>query len=190
MTVDRKFREASLVTGIVTFTNFVLSTNRARAIDEYLRATPNMAREEYDEWIAELRRSCTTRELVVHNRVVLAARSEMAKRLIGTQAFTGTVNYGAIGTGSTAVADTDTVLDTEAARVQVATATQTGDQINVDFYFNKASASGTFEEFALFIDGTASADTGLMFNRALTGGWVKSSLEGMTVSVQINFSAV
>lgn len=177
------------IRGIITFTNFVLASDRARAIDEYLRVTPNLAKREYDEWIAELRRTCTIRELVVHNQVILAARAEMVKRLIGTQAYTGTVNYGAIGTGSTAVADSDTVLDTEAARVMIATKTQTDDEVSLDFYFNKASANGTFEEFGLFIDGTASADTGLMFNRALTGGWVKSSLEAMTVSIQINLSA-
>jgi len=184
-----RLREQTGIRGIITFTNFVLSSDRARAIDEYLRITPNMAKREYDEWIAELRRICTTRELVVHNRVVLGARAEMAKRLIGTQAYTGTVNYGAIGTGSTAVTDTDTVLDTEAARVLIATKTQTDDEVSIDFYFNKASANGTFEEFALFVDGTASADSGLMFNRALTGGWVKSSLEAMTVSIQINLNA-
>ncbi len=189
--MDRHYllKERVRLKGIITFTNFVLSSDRARAIDEYLRVTPNMAKREFDEWIAELRRTCTTRELVVHNLVVLAARAEMAKRLIGTQAYTGTINYGAIGTGSTAVADSDTVLDTEDARVMIATKTQTNDEVSLDFYFNKASANGTFEEFGLFIDGTGTADTGLMFNRALTGGWVKSSLEAMTVSIQISLNA-
>lgn len=184
-----RIRDRLGIRGIITFTNFVLSTDRARAIDEYLRITPNMDKREYDLWIGELRRSCTIRELVVHNQVVLAARSEMAKRLIGTQVYTGTVNYGAIGTGGTLVTDADTTLDTEAARVMIATKTQTDDEVSLDFYFNKASANGTFEEFGLFIDGTASADSGLMFNRALTGGWVKSSLEAMTVSIQINLNA-
>ncbi len=185
----KQIHDCAGIQGIITFTNFMLSSDRARAIDEYLRTVASINKRDFDMWIDELRRTCTTRELVVHNLVVLAARAEMAKRLIGTQAYTGTVNYGAIGTGSTAVADSDTVLDTEAARVMIATKTQTDDEVSLDFYFNKASANGTFEEFGLFIDGTGSADTGLMFNRALTGGWVKSSLEALTVSVQININA-
>ncbi len=186
MSTDRHLQDRARIEGIVTFTNFELRTDRALAIDEYLRTAVGISKEEYDLWIAELRRTCPTRELVVHNRVVLGARTEMAKRLIGTQAYTGTVNYGAIGTDDTAVSDSDSQLGAEAARVQIATKTQTDDQVSLDFYFNKGSASGTFEEFALFIDGTGSADSGLMFNRALTGGWEKSSLEAMTVSIQID----
>lgn len=186
MSQPNEVRDKVGIEGIVTFTNFELSAPRALAIDEYLHTHRDIDEADYNFWLDELRQTCRTRQLLVHNRVVLAARTEMAKRLIGTQAYTGTINYGAIGTGSTAVTDADAVLDTEAARVQIATKTQTDDEVALDFYFNKASASGTFEEFGLFIDGSASADTGLLFNRALTGGWVKSSLEAMTVSIQIN----
>ena len=139
--------------------------------------------------IRELGQLSTRRVLTVNNQVILAARSELAKRLCGTQAYTGTINYGALGTGSTAIADADTVLDTEVARALVATATQTTDSATIDFYFSKSSTNGTYQEFGTFIDGTATVDTGLLFNRALTGGWTKTSLEAMTVSCQFTFNA-
>jgi hypothetical protein len=138
--------------------------------------------------LAELKQLCVPRTLVVSNQVVLAARSELAKRLVGSPAYTGTINYGALGTGVTAIADANTQLATEVARVLVATATQTNDQAAIDFYFSKSSTNGTYQEFGTFIDGTGSANSGLLFNRALTGGWTKSSLEAMTVSVQLTFS--
>jgi hypothetical protein len=41
----------------------------------------------------------------------------------------------------------------------------------------------------MFIDGDAAADSGQLFNHALTGGWTKTDTEAMTVSVQININA-
>ena len=182
-------KENGTVRGLITFRNFVLSTPRAQDIDRILSNPSAISPASYRALIEELTQLCTPRVLSVSNQVILAARSELAKRLTGDAATTGIINYGALGSGSTAVNDADTVLDTEVARVLVATATQTDDEAAIDFYFSKSSTNGTYEEFGTFIDGTGSADSGLLFNRALTGGWTKSSLEAMTVSVQLTFSA-
>lgn len=181
--------EKTGIQGIITFRNFPILHAHAKQIDEYLATAHNIPRETYRNLIQELKALCAVRELTVSNQVILAARSELAKRLCGTQAYTGTINYGALGSGSTAISDADIMLDTEVARALVATATQTSDSATIDFYFSKSSTNGTYQEFGTFIDGTASADTGLLFNRALTGGWTKTSLEAMTVSGQLLFSA-
>lgn len=185
----REVEERSGISGIITFQNFRIETPRAEEIDRYLAEAVNVPHETYRKLIRELGNLCQRRVLMVHNQVILAARSEIAKRLCGTQAYTGTINYGALGTGSTAVADANTQLATEAVRALVATATQTNDTATVDFYYSKASWNGTAQEFGTFIDGTASANSGLLFNRALTGGWTKSSTESLTVSVQFNINA-
>lgn len=184
-------REQKTFEGILTFENFLIDSPRAAEIDRMLgyhaqgaRMHPNL----YRSLVDELRGLCSVRRMVTHNMVVKAARSAIAGRLVGETAYTGTINYGALGSGATAVADTDTVLDTEVARVIYATYARTDDVATVDFYYNKASTNGTYQEFGTFIDATATVDTGLMFNRALTGGWTKSSSEAMTVSLQITVS--
>jgi hypothetical protein len=54
---------------------------------------------------------------------------------------------------------------------------------NYQFY-SKADTNGTYQEFGTFIDGSASANSGQLFTRMLTGGWTKTSSESMTVSAQ------
>ena len=54
----------------------------------------------------------------------------------------------------------------------------------IDFFYAKADTNGTYEEFGTFIDGTASADTGQMFTHLITGSWVKTASESMTVACQ------
>lgn len=188
----KKIKDGESVEGLLTFTNYELDPKCARAveIDCILRNAVNIPKKIFDDLIAEFRSLCKVRVFHTTNRVLLAARGMQAGRLVGVTTYSGTVNYGALGTGSTAVDDADVDLDTEVKRKLYATRTQTDDSVVLDFYYSKSDTNGTYEEFALFIDGTASADTGLMFNRALTGGWVKTALEAMTVSIQININAV
>lgn len=168
--MNSRCSDQGTVHGIIAFENYLIESPRAQQIDQYLSEARNVSRETFKALIAELRLLCPTTGLAVRNQVVLAARSELAKRLIGTHAYTGTINYGALGTGSTSVADANTQLATEVARVLVATTSRTDDQVTIDFYFSKSSTNGTYQEFGTFIDGTTSANTGLLFNRALTGG--------------------
>lgn len=190
--LTKKLQTDESVEGLITFVNYDLSHAPARAyhIDKILRHAKNIKHGLWRELVEELGRLTTVKTYSFKNRVVLGARTMQAGRLIGVTTYTGIVNYGALGTGSTAVTDADSVLDTEVKRKQVASTAQTNDQVSIDFYYSKSDTNGTYQEFGLFIDGTSTVDTGLMFNRALTGGWTKSSLESMTVSIQININAV
>lgn len=129
-----------------------------------------------------------TRELVVENLVATVGRSALAQRLAGTTTYTGTINYGALGSSATAVANGDTQLGTEVFRKVVASSSYTTNVAFIDFFYSKADTNGTYAEFGTVIDGTASANTGQLFTHALTGGWTKSSSESMTVSCQYTFT--
>ena len=129
---------------------------------------------------------CQIREKVFYNMVVLTGRSVFARLLVGDTTYTGAINYGCLGTATPTIADSDTQLGTEVFRKQVATKTRTNTTVNIDFYYSKADTNGTYNEFGMEIDGTATANTGQLFNHVLTGGWTKSSSESMTVSAQIN----
>ncbi len=101
------------------------------------------------------------------------------------------VNYGAIGSGSTAPAVTDTQLQTEVARVLVTLGTETGyNAAQFQFFFADASlANGSYREFGTFVGGTASANTGSIFNRALFAStYTKAAGTDTTVEVDITFN--
>lgn len=181
--------ERTGVTGALLIRNFTIENAGAIEIDRQLRNAHDIPKPEYDRLINHLGWLCPTRELIIPNLVVLSGRAVMARMLIGDTEFTGAINYGALGSGSAAPDASDTVLDTEVARKLFARRTRTNAQCNFDFFYSMADTDGTYEEFGMFIDGTASADSGQLFNRALTGGWAKTDTEAMTVSVQININA-
>lgn len=90
--------------------------------------------------------------------------------------------YLALGTGSTAVTDTDTTLDTEIFRTPIVTQTDvaTG-EILTEFIVLDSEAVGNLEEIGIFAGSTATAsvDTGTLISRIL---WtkVKSASEEIT----------
>jgi hypothetical protein len=175
--------------GSLLFRNFELSSDRAREINDVLGTAHDVPEPLYASLLEELETLCPVRQFLTHNLVVLTGRSVLAGLLIGETTYTGAINYGALGSGSAAPASSDTQLGTEVKRKLYARRTHSSNQAGLDFFFSKADTSGTYNEFGLFIDGTSVANSGQLFNRALTGGWTKSSSEAMTVSITINVNA-
>lgn len=186
--VNENVKEASGIRGRLHFTNYALETPRAFEIAAILETAHDMASEVYDRLVAELKSICATREYQVDNLVVLTGRAVFARRLVGDLTYTGTVNYGALGTSTSAVASGNTQLGTEVARKLFARRTRTNAQVSFDFFYSKSDTDGTYEEFGMFIDGTSTANSGQLFNRALTGGWTKTNNEAMTVSVTVDIN--
>lgn len=114
----------------------------------------------------------------------------LMERLSGSTTYTGIINYGAIGTSATAPATSDTQLTAEVARTTVATATISGNVLTCKFFFADANlANGTYREFGTFVDGTASANSGRLFNHALFGTpHTKATGEDTTVQVDFTLS--
>src|SRR5262245_2335307 len=137
--------ETSGIRGVLTIQNFALSDDpRVQDLDRRLRTAHDILPSYYRQLLTELRSLCPVSELVKTNRVVLVARSEMAKRLICTAAYSGAINYGALGSASTAISDSNSQLATEVARKLYAARTQTNDTVTVDFYYSKADTNGTY----------------------------------------------
>lgn len=168
---------------------FDMSCKRAMAIEaeiqEFLRSPLRFQnREHYLEMINELRRLFKVREYAVNNIIVTAGRSVEAQRLANITTYTGIINYGLLGSGSTTPSNANTQLATEVFRKVVASASATANVSFIDFFYSKADTNGTYNEFGTVIDGTGSANTGQLYTRALTGGWTKSASESMTVACQ------
>lgn len=175
------------IRGIVTVRNFLIpDTPEAHRLDEFLKTSVNVNTKKYRAAVKALGELCETKEHVFFNQVHRVGREVFARMLVGDSTYTGEINYGALGSGSAAIVDTDTTLGTEVARKPIASRSRTNDSVTIDFYYSKSDTDGTYEEFACFIDGSAAADSGQMFNRVLTGGWSKSATEAMTVSVQFD----
>lgn len=184
----------------------IIGTHTARAYDMRSAAAQELEREiilhiiarpqretsehraRYEALTERLKRFYLVRESVVENLITTVGRSVLAQRLANTTTYTGIINYGALGSSSTAVANGDTQLGTEVFRKVTASTSFTTNTAFIDFFYAKADTNGTYQEFGTFIDGSAGANTGQMFTHALTGGWVKLSTESMTVSTQYTFS--
>jgi hypothetical protein len=187
--MEAALNDPARVTGRLTLSNFLLTSPRAREIDARLRSAHDMPQQQWHSLMRELALLCPIRTLEKRNTVVLSGRSVMARILLGDTTYSGAINYGALGTDSTAPAASDTALGAEVARKLFARRTRTDAQLNFDFFYSQLDTDGTYEEFGMFIDGDAAADSGQLFNHALTGGWTKTDTEAMTVSVTININA-
>ena len=125
------------------------------------------------------------RHHAAHNLIVTIGRNVLARLLTGDTTYSGQINYGALGSSSAAVNNSDTQLGTEVYRKLFASHTTDGNNIAyVDFFYAATDTNGTYNEFGNFIDGNAGANTGRLFSHILTGGWVKTNVQSMFISCQ------
>lgn len=121
------------------------------------------------------------------NLVVTASKAGFAGRLNNETSFTGVINYGAVGTSTSTPASGDTTLGTELARVVVSSNSRASNVATIEFYYSPTEANGTLTEFGAFIDGTATANSGTLFDR-VTIAVTKTSLNSLTISLVITVS--
>lgn len=180
-----------MLAGKVTFETVAIETPEAMAIDAMLRDA-HMMGDKFHESIHRLMQLAGgVRRQTFKNRVHLSGREVFSRILFGDPSYAGTgaINWGALGTGNGAINDADTTLNAEAVRKQIGNKTRSGDSMTFYFYYSTSDWDGMVEEFGTFIDGTASADSGDMYNRVRDLGWVKSATEALTVSVQFDINA-
>ncbi len=186
--MQKSLKEKGQITCEINITVYDTSTAKGHALEqkiEALIAGPRFEgyREKYLFLVREMRDLFFVREYKVTNLITTEGRAVLAARLANDTTYTGIINYGALGSSATAPTNADTQMTAEVFRKVVASASDTTNQAFIDFFYSKADTNGTYEEFGTFIDGTATINTGQMFTHALTGGWVKSASESLTVSV-------
>jgi len=115
------------------------------------------------------------------NLIVNAGLAIVAQRLAGDDTYSLEINYGALGDGSGAIADSDTEMENEIYRKLASSSSHDGKTAYIDFFYEKADVAGTFTRFANFIDGEAGADTGIMWSH-LPVNWTKTLNDGLFVS--------
>ncbi len=183
------------IIGIHTFRNYDMRSEEAQGLECEIKSHIEQRsiwdqrghRARYTELLEKLKKFMTA-ERVVKNLITTVGRSVVAQRLANVTTYTGVINYGALGSSSTAVANGDTQLTAEVFRKVTASTSYTTNTAFIDFFYSKADTNGTYAEFGTFIDGSGSANSGQIFTHALTGGWTKLSSESMTVSCQYTMS--
>jgi len=121
------------------------------------------------------------------NLIPTTGRNVLARRLAGDITYSGEVDYGALGSGTTAFTNASTQLNTEVYRAQAASQSFDNNIAYIDWFIASGDvANQTFEEFGAFIDGSAAADTGQAWSLLITGGWVKSGSIYISAKYTIN----
>lgn len=129
-------------------------------------------------------------EVKEYDNIVVNAFKNATAALLGNEsgAFSGVINYGAVGTSSSSPAVTDTQLGTEIARAVVyGTPSRTANVVTIEFYFGPTEANGTLTEFGAFVDGTSTVNTGTMFDR-VNISVTKTSLNSLIIALTITVS--
>lgn len=111
-------------------------------------------------------------------------------RLGGVLTYSLDLTYADIGTGNTAPAITDTVLQTPTLRALRAFSSVSGASVTLQYFFTDTLlANATYREFATYMDGSSTISTGKIFNRILfPTPYVKTSGIDTTVEVQFTIS--
>lgn len=97
------------------------------------------------------------------------------------------INYVAIGTNSTTPAVGDTQLGTENARVVTPSHTAAAGVAYISGFFPAGTGTGTIREAGLFADGTASANSGVLFSHVALN-IVKAATNTLTIDWTITIS--
>lgn len=74
------------------------------------------------------------------------------------------INYGALGTNTTAPAAADTQLGTETYRNLVASQTNSANVAYITLFFSATECNGTYKEAGLFSNATGTANSGVIFS--------------------------
>jgi len=118
---------------------------------------------------------------VNHNIIANVGFNVLARLLANDTTYSGYINYAGLGTGTTTAVATDTTLETETFRNAQFSASFDGTKALLTAFFDTGEVEGTFKEFGNFIDGTPSADSGILFSR-VNINWTKNLIDTMTIS--------
>ena len=119
------------------------------------------------------------------NQIVTAGKNLLRDFLKG-DTLAG-IKYVALGTGTTAVADTDTQLETEVYRTTPTDIALENGVLHLYFFVPSADISGTFTELGLFAnDATTTFNTGTLFSRTVPSTAIsKTNTQALTIQWDI-----
>lgn len=177
--------------GIYTFTKAKIETKEQWALHEQI-VKAQEAGQSYMELVRELNKICHTEKMVFENIIPTVGRTMIANNLAsGSPANVMLLNYTALGTSNTAVANGDTQLNTEVYRKQTASYTNSSNIAYFTAFYTATETTGTYHEAGLFANASGTANSGVLFSHVLLNsptGITKSSVETLTIDYTITIS--
>lgn len=166
----REFLRA-LVTGAVPGYRFYVTPSTPCTEDELekLRQIPFL----FPAWISNiLGRLLIGRPVRVykyHNIIPTVSRQQIAKAISGSIASINEIRitHQELGTGTSTPSNGDTGLQTPSAgtRKNISSLAYSLNQLNVASFWAAGEATGTWREYAVFINGSGTSNSGVIFNR-------------------------
>lgn len=137
------------------------------------------------ELVKELNRICKIRIFEYQNITTTVGRTMIMNNLCDASPdYTMLINYGAVGTGTTAVSEAQTQLVTENTRKLIASITNSTITGYITQFYTAAEAVASLKETGLFSNASATANSGIMVARALIN-ITKQNTETLTVDWSI-----
>lgn len=143
----------------------------------------------YKHYLALLNDNFLVRQVTVRNITTTVGRAVFAARFSGTTTYTGIANYGSLGTSATAATVGDTQLGAEVYRKALSSGTFASNIAYLENFYTAAETSGTYNEYAFWIDATGTANSGQMANRFISN-ITKSVTESLNVQSIFTFSDI
>lgn len=97
------------------------------------------------------------------------------------------LNKGILGSGTNTPATTDTQLQTETYRNNLASKSNVTNVASATAYFNATETTGTYREAGIVVDGTGTANTGILVSRVAIN-ITKSSSQTLTLEWTLTIS--
>jgi urate oxidase len=131
------------------------------------------------------------RVFVYKNLIPTVSRQQIAKALSGNIAGVTEIKitHQEMGTSTQAPANGDTGLITPTAstRKTISSLAYSSNQLSVTAFWAAGEATGTWREFGCFVNGTATSNSGVLFNRVSINITVASN-ESLTVDGTVTFN--
>lgn len=148
--------------------------------------------EDYIGLVRELNALCETEVLRVKNTITTVGLTMVANNLASVSPTNlMKFSHSALGAGTTSPTVSDTMLEDEQYRRQVASVSNNGKIVYVTAFYGASETSGLFTEHAIFSDGSLTENSGVMFSRVLLNngsGVNKSTSETLTIDYTLTIS--
>lgn len=185
--MNKVVKEKAALKGIYTFTKAFLETPEQYALNDEitrLRASGSP----FLHLVRRLNEICRTERVVYENLIPTTGRTVIANNLTASSPTDDPrINRCALGSSTTAPANSDTQLGTETYRNAVASETNASNVAYVTGFFSATETTGTYREAGLFINGSAAANNGKLFSHVAIN-ITKSGTETLTLDWTITIS--
>ena len=189
--IQVKKSEEGHIIGIYKFTEAKIETPAQWRLNDKIAQLKKMGKD-YIYLVRKLNKICDTKVSIIPNIIPIVARTMIANNLTNSSPDdVMRINYTALGTGTTAVANGDTTLVTETYRTTTGSATNANNIAYVTAFYTAEECNGTYKEAGLFSDAIDSTDDGILFSRVLLNaptGIAKTVTKTLSIDYTITIS--